>query len=78
VTTATWTHASYDIVADGGHVVGRAAIDELCGCGHIEADHEDTGCTAITFDSGPFAECTCPGHRPQYADPPLFITEVPT
>ena len=72
VLTADWTQASYEIVAHGGRVAGHAAIDEICVCAHPARDHKETGCTAIAFDTGPFAECRCPGHRPVDTEAHLF------
>jgi hypothetical protein len=74
VATATWTHARYEILDQCDHVVGHAAVDEICACTHIARDHEETGCTAISFDAGPVAECRCPGHRPVSGEPSLFPT----
>jgi hypothetical protein len=78
VVTAAWTHADYEIVGGGGHTVGRAAIDEICACGHTARDHEEIGCTAISFEAGPFAECSCEGHRAATTEANLFAPEVPT
>src|SRR5438105_4489928 len=78
VLSATWTHARYEILQRTDDVVGHAAIDELCVCTHPARDHEETGCTAISFDPGPFAECSCAAHRPGCADPGLFALDVPT
>jgi hypothetical protein len=79
VVAATWTHASYEILgATGNRVIGHAVIDELCACAHPERDHEETGCTAISLDAGPVAECRCTGHRPLSGDPALFDLDVPT
>lgn len=78
VVAATWTHASYEILSRGGRVVGRAAIDEICGCTHAARDHEEIGCTGISFDAGPFAECCCNGHRPACAEADLFASDVQT
>lgn len=78
VVAATWTHASYEILGEGDRVVGHAAIDEICLCTHAARDHEETGCTAISFDAGPFAECSCAGHRPVCTEADLFAPEVPT
>lgn len=78
VVTAAWTRADYEILGALGDVVGHAAIDEICTCGHTARDHEEIGCTAISFDTGPFAECPCDGHRPRTAEAGLFTLEVPT
>lgn len=78
VVAAAWTHASYEILDHGDHVVGHAAIDEICVCTHVVRDHAETGCTAISFDTGSFAECRCTGHRPDCADPALFDLDAPT
>jgi hypothetical protein len=78
VVAAGWTHASYEILAHGDHVVGHAAIDEICACTHAAHDHEETGCTAISFDARPFAECRCAGHRPADTEADLFSPDVPT
>jgi hypothetical protein len=78
VVAAAWTHASYEILGHGDHVVGHAAIDEICRCTHAARDHEETGCAAILFDAGPVAECGCTGHQPLSGDPALFDLDVPT
>jgi hypothetical protein len=77
VVAAVWTHASYEILGHGDHIVGHAAIDEICACTHAARDHEETGCTAISFEAGPFAECGCTGHRPVDTEADLFSSEVP-
>ena len=78
VVTATWTDANYEILGGSGHVVGHAAIDEICGCSHAAREHNDMGCTAISLDTGPFAECNCDGHQPANTEADLFAAEVPT
>jgi hypothetical protein len=77
VEAATWTGANYHILGHDEHVIGRAALDEICACTHTERDHAATGCTAISFDAGPFAECGCTGHRPVDTEADLFSSEVP-
>lgn len=78
VVAASWTRASYDIIGHADHVVGRAAIDEICICTHTARDHEEMGCTAISLQPGPLAECGCTGHRPQCVEVALFTPEAPT
>jgi hypothetical protein len=78
VIRASCTHASYEILGHGDRVIGHPAIDELCACTHTEREHGEMGCTAISFEEGPFAECRCSGHRPVCAEPELFTSEVPT
>ncbi|AGB26843.1 hypothetical protein Mycsm_06727 (plasmid) [Mycobacterium sp. JS623] len=78
ISTAIWTHADYEILDGDGGIVGSAAIDEICVCSHAARDHDEIGCTAITFAAGPLAECPCQGHRPVIAEADLFAPEVPT
>ncbi|MDT5181976.1 MAG: hypothetical protein QOI29_134 [Mycobacterium sp.] len=78
VEAATWTRADYQILGHDDRVIGHAAIDEICACTHTEREHTETGCTAISFDAGPFAECGCTGHRPVDAEADLFSSEAPT
>ena len=78
IITAIWTQTDYEILGGDGCVVGSAAIDEICVCSHAARDHDEIGCTAITFAAGPFAECHCGGHRPAIAEADLFAPEVPT
>jgi len=78
IVTAIWTQADYEILGGDGRVVGSAAIDEICVCSHAARDHDEIGCTAITFGPGPFAECHCAGHRPANTEADLFAPEVPT
>jgi hypothetical protein len=75
VVTAAWTQASYHILGHTDRIVGAAAIDEICACTHPARDHEESGCTAISFDAGPFAECRCAGHRPTHAETDLFSSD---
>jgi hypothetical protein len=77
VEAATWTRATYQILGRDDCVIGHATIDEICACTHAARDHEETGCTAISFDVGPFAECGCTGHRPVDAEADLFSSEAP-
>jgi hypothetical protein len=77
VEAATWTRANYQILCHDDRVIGHAAIDEICVCTHAEREHTETGCTAISFDAGPFAECGCTGHRPVDTEAELFAPEVP-
>ena len=77
VAAAAWTHASYEILDHDDHVVGHATIDEICVCTHSARDHEETGCTALLFGSGPVADCGCAGHRPTDTEEGLFATEMP-
>ena len=77
VVTATWTHSSYEILGHGVQIVGHAAVDEICACTHTARDHEEMGCTAISFDGGPIAECRCAGHRPVNNEADLFSSDVP-
>jgi hypothetical protein len=77
VEAATWTRANYQILGHDDRIVGHAAIDEICACTHAERDHAETGCAAISFDAGPFAECGCTGHRPVDAEADLFPSEAP-
>jgi hypothetical protein len=77
VVAAGWTRADYEILGHDDRLIGHAAIDELCACTHAARDHEETGCTAISFDAGPFAECGCGGHRSVCGEPPLFSTPHP-
>ena len=76
VATASWTHASYQILGDADDIVGHAAIDEICACTHPARDHPESGCTAISFDTGPFVQCPCPGHRPACTETDLFSAEL--
>jgi hypothetical protein len=78
VEAATWTRANYQILGHDGRVLGHAAIDEICACTHTEREHAEIGCTAISFDAGPFAECGCTGHRPVDTEADLFSSEAPT
>jgi hypothetical protein len=78
VVAAAWTHADYEILGHDDRLIGHAAIDEICACTHAERDHEETGCTAISFDAGPFAECRCAGHWPTCTEADLFAPDVPT
>jgi hypothetical protein len=78
IVTAIWTQADYEILGRCGRVVGSATIDEICVCSHPARDHDEIGCTAISFDTGPFAECHCEGHRPAIAEADLFALQVPT
>jgi hypothetical protein len=78
VEAATWTRANYQILGHDDRVLGHAAIDEICACTHTEREHAETGCTAISFGAGPFAECECTGHRPVDAEADLFSSEAPT
>lgn len=78
VITATWTHAEYKIVSGSGCIVGHAVLDEICVCTHAACEHEETGCNAISFETGPFAECRCDGHQPLSSEAGLFAAEVPT
>jgi hypothetical protein len=78
VEAATWTRADYQIVDHDDRVLGHATIDEVCGCTHAEREHTETGCTAISFDAGPFAECGCTGHRPVDTEADLFSSEAST
>jgi hypothetical protein len=77
VEAATWTRANYQILGHGDRIIGNAAIDEICACTHTEREHTETGCTAISFDAGPFAECACTGHRPIDTEADLFSTQLP-
>ena len=77
VEAATWTRANYQILGDDDRIIGHAAIDEICACTHTEREHTETGCTAISFDAGPFAECSCTGHRPIDAEADLFSMQLP-
>jgi len=74
VVTASWTHASYEILGADDHIAGHATIDEICECTHPARDHEETGCTAISFDAGPFAECGCSAHRSTCTEDDLFAS----
>ena len=78
VVAAGWTRADYEIRGHDDHLIGHATIDELCACTHAEREHEETGCTAISFEAGPFAECRCAGHRPACTEADLFAPYVPT
>jgi hypothetical protein len=78
VVAATWTHARYEILGHGDHVVGHAAIEEICACTHPARDHDETGCTAASFVADRYIECRCAGHRPLSGDPALFDLDVPT
>jgi hypothetical protein len=77
IEAATWTRANYQILGHNDRIVGHAAIDEICACTHAARDHDETGCTAISFDAGPFAECGCTSHRPVDAEADLFSSEAP-
>ena len=77
VEAATWTRANYQILGHDDRIIGHAAIDEICACTHTEREHTETGCTAISFDAGPFAECSCTGHRPIDAEADLFSMQLP-
>jgi hypothetical protein len=74
---ANWTRSDFEIIGHDDRIVGHAAIDEICACMHTARDHEETGCTAISFDAGPFAECGCTGHRPVDTEADLFSSEAP-
>jgi hypothetical protein len=76
VETATWTRADYQILGHDERVLGHAALDEICVCTHAEREHTETGCTAISFDAGPCADCRCTGHRPVDTEADLFSTQT--
>ena len=78
VVAATWTRADFETLGHDDRVIGHAAIDELCACMHAEREHDETGCAAISFESGPFAECRCTGHCPTDTEADLFASDVPT
>jgi hypothetical protein len=52
VVAAGWTRADYEVLGRDDRLIGHAAIDELCACTHAARDHDETGCTAISFDAG--------------------------
>jgi hypothetical protein len=73
VTEAEWRHTSYDLFAPDDHgLVGRATIDELCGCGHTYREHDEIGCTITVLESGHLEDCECRDYQPISADPALF------
>jgi hypothetical protein len=78
VVVVGWTRADYEVLGRDDRLIGRAAIDELCACTHAARDHDETGCTAISFVAGRFAECRCAGHRPACTEAELFAPVVPT
>jgi hypothetical protein len=74
VTEAGWRHTCYDIVAraDDQALLGRAVIDEVCGCDHTHHEHDEVGCTVTVLAHGRVADCNCRGYEPVPGDPTLF------
>jgi hypothetical protein len=74
VTEAAWTHTCYDIVAHADDQVplGRAVIDEVCGCEHAHREHDEIGCTVMVFEQGRIADCECRVYEAVPGDPTLF------
>jgi hypothetical protein len=87
ITQASWTHSSYELFSGPESQVpdelvrscaGTAVIEEICGCGDAEDQHEQAGCAAIYIVEGRLVTCGCPGYQPVTGDPTLFDVAHPT
>ena len=81
VIQASWDHSSYELLdrallADPHGprplATGQAAIEQICGCQHSTADHDEAGCTVEMLVAGRVVECECRAYRPVAGEPTLF------